>query len=628
MSSAAKSRPRRGSSWLLWVLLLVIIAGGAAAVVVARRGIGGGSGGQVEQLVFEAKQGPLTISVSESGTIKSREQIILKNEVEGRTTILFLIPEGTKVKKGELLVELDASKLEDGKVDQEIRVQNAEAEYIRYRENLEVAKNQAQSDIDKAELKFRFAKEDLAQYKEGEFPTQEKKLVAEITLAEEEIKRAEETETWSRVLFEEKYLSQSELQGDELTTKRKKLQLELAQDNLALLRDFTYKRRIAELESDIKQDEMALERVTRKASADVVQAEAHLRARESEFSRQKSKLVKIGEQIKKTRIVAPAGGLVVYASSAKASWRGNAEPLDEGQDVRERQELIYLPTASLFMAEIKVHESNLDKIALGMPAQITVDALPGKVYSATVSKIAPLPDAQSMFMNPDLKIYRTQLHVDGGAGELRTGMNCRAEIGVASYNDAIYVPVQAVLRVNGQPTVFIPQEGVEPAQRKVEVGLDNNRMIRIIKGLSPGEPVSLTPPLSAASTSTGPSKWFAGAGSADGTKTPAKKGDAGAAEAKKVGGGASVAGREGGAGPERSVRPGTPGRGGREGGEGGRGGEGAGRGRPDRRKMTPEQREAMRKRFESMTPEQREAMRKKYGGRGRGGRPQGGGGGE
>ncbi|MHC4487494.1 MAG: hypothetical protein ACYS4T_20220 [Planctomycetota bacterium] len=44
---------------------------------------------------FVAKQGPLTISVLESGTIKSREQIIIRNECEGRSQIIRLVPEGT-----------------------------------------------------------------------------------------------------------------------------------------------------------------------------------------------------------------------------------------------------------------------------------------------------------------------------------------------------------------------------------------------------------------------------------------------------------------------------------------------------------------------------------------------------
>ena len=101
---------------------------------------------------FTVRPGPLTISVIESGTIKAREQVIIKSEVEGRTTILYLVKEGTQVRKGDLLIELDASRLEDDRIDQQIRVLNAEAAFIRARENLEVVKNQAQSDLEKAEL--------------------------------------------------------------------------------------------------------------------------------------------------------------------------------------------------------------------------------------------------------------------------------------------------------------------------------------------------------------------------------------------------------------------------------------------------------------------------------------------
>jgi len=74
----------------------------------------------INMATFTVKKGPLMISVIESGTIKSREQVIIKNEVEGKTSILSLVTEGSQVKKGDLLVELDASKLLDNKIDQQI----------------------------------------------------------------------------------------------------------------------------------------------------------------------------------------------------------------------------------------------------------------------------------------------------------------------------------------------------------------------------------------------------------------------------------------------------------------------------------------------------------------------------
>ena len=73
-------------------------------------------------------------------------------------------------------------------------------------------------------------------------------------------------------------------------------------------------------------------------------------------------------------------------------------------------------------------------------------------------------------------------------------MTCRAEIIVVQYEDAVFVPVQSVVRVKGKTVVYVAKSGhTEP--REVRVGMDNNRMIHIIDGLSVGEPVLLSPPL-------------------------------------------------------------------------------------------------------------------------------------
>ena len=62
-----------------------------------------------EHITFEAKQGPLQISVIDGGAINPRELAIIKSEVEGRATILTLVEEGTQVKKGDLVAALDPS---------------------------------------------------------------------------------------------------------------------------------------------------------------------------------------------------------------------------------------------------------------------------------------------------------------------------------------------------------------------------------------------------------------------------------------------------------------------------------------------------------------------------------------
>jgi HlyD family secretion protein len=588
-------------------LLVAVVA--AVAVVTAAMALTrpGGDSDDANMPYFEARRGPLTISVTESGTIKARDQVIIKSEVEGQTTIIQLVDEGKMVEAGELLVELDASKLVDSRLDQQIRVQNAEASFIQARENMEVIRSQGQSDIAKAQLNHQFAQEDLSQYVEGQYPKQKKESQSRIELAVEELTRAQEKLRWSQRLQEESYLSQSELEADRIAAKRAELDHELSVADLQLLEKYTYERKMTELNSNIEQTRMELDRVQRRARADIIQAEANLKAKEAEFGQQKDKLAKFESQIEKTKIYAPIAGMVVYATSAQGSWRGNAEPLDEGQQVRERQELIYLPTANAMMAEISVHESSLDKVKLSQRVRITVDALPGQQFGGTVAKIAPLPDAASMWLNPDLKVFSTQIHLDAGSEGLRTGMSCRAEIIVEQYDDAVYVPVQSVVRIGNQPVVYV-MAGQRSEPRSVRLGLDNNRMVRIIDGLEGGETVLMTPPLSA-----GEVEAAAVADQTVDTPTPKVDAAAGSAPAPVPGTNVDAATPQ----PQPAAEAGQT------------GDEDAQRAERRRQfeNMSEEDRQKMRERFQNMSPEERQRMRQQSGGGGGGnggGRPQGG----
>lgn len=443
---------------------------------------------------FVVRRGPLIISVIESGTIKNREKAVVKNEVEGKTRILFIVPEGTHVRKGERLIQLDASSLEEQKTDQQITLLNKEAAYVHARENLSVTRSQVASDIAKAKLDYQFSGMDLQKYLRGEYPQDLQQAEAEITIAKEELQRAEDKLTWSQQLHEERYITRIELRADELAAKRKKLDVQLAQGRLKLLKQYTHRRKLKELESDLVQTRKALDRIKRKAAADIVQAEAELKAKESEFKRQTAKLEKINSQIAKCSVVAPVDGMVVYATTGQGSWRGNKEPLQEGQEIREGQELLHLPVTSSMMAVVKVHESSLMKVKQGAPVRIVVEAMPDKAFTGRVHKVALLPDAVMAWLNPDLKVFSTEIYLDGDGDGLRVGMTCRAEIIIAEYADVIYVPVQSVVRVSGKPAVYVVEPG-GTKRRQVEIGMDNNRMIRIISGLNKGEKVLLAPPL-------------------------------------------------------------------------------------------------------------------------------------
>jgi len=581
---------------------------------------------------FVAKRGPLVISVLESGAIKAMEQEVIRNEVEGSTSIISIVPEGTPVKKGDMLVQLDVSTLTDTKIDQEIKVQNAEAGYINAQETLAITENQAKSDIELAELTLKFAQQDLRQYLDGQYPNLEIAAGNKVQEANEVLTRARETLRWSETLYSEKYISETELLADRLAKTKGENSLTVAQNDRRLLQEFTKQRQVDQFTSDVSQAEMALERAQRKATANVVQAKAELSAREQVFGREKAKLAKIEDQLGKATIFSPVDGMVLYATSARGMFgRDDRRPLADGVDVRERQELIYIPKSSSSVAEVDVHEASLDKVRAGLPAVVMVDAIPGKKFVGTVTRIAPLPNAQSMWMNPDLKVYTTNINLETNDPALRSGMSCKAEIIVEQHQDVVYVPVQAVLRVGGQPTAFVVKEGVVE-QRKVEIGLDNNSMVIIKSGLNEGEVVLMTPPLKAATLQAGERV----AGAADSNDPMAQRINEKLKAANEALPGVPARGL---GGPPPQQEPGRQmGPGGPDAGEAGQrrqgqdgfqmpSGEQMQQMRQRFENMTPEERqqemEKMKQRFENMTPEEREQMRQRSGGRGRreGGRP-------
>jgi len=498
------SSGRGPSKWTRrrWVqgAVLVVVLGGAG--LAAWAGWFRGGDPRETEALFAVEEGPLSITITESGTIQNRDLKVVSSEVEGRAQILYLIPEGTLVKKGDLLVRLDASSLVDSKAQQEITVMNAEASWVQASENLEVTKSQAKSDESKAELDWKFAQMDLEKFQKGDYQQQLMQSDADIKIAEEELERAKKTVEDSRKLKEEDYITESELKADELDATRKGLSLNLVKEKRRLLEEYTRIRTEEELKSDVEQAEAALDRVRRKGKADIKQAEATLKAKDSEFTRQKARLTKLDEQIKKCEVTAPVDGMAVYSTTGQ-SGRRSMEPLAAGQEIRERQELIYLPTTASMKAEIKVHESSLTKVKRGLTVRVTVDAVPGKVFWGKVGSISVLPDGQSMWLNPDLKVYNTDIWLDGDCEGLRAGMSCQAEVFVENYEKTLYVPVTAVVRVNGKAAVYVVEGRGKQVEREVELGLDNNRMVRIVSGVEKGELVTLKPPLSTAPKETG-----------------------------------------------------------------------------------------------------------------------------
>ena len=97
------------------------------------------------------------------------------------------------------------------------------------------------------------------------------------------------------------------------------------------------------------------------------------------------------------------------------------------------------------------------------------------------------------WMNPDLKVYSTDIRIEGTHESLKTGMTAMVEVIIEELKDVISVPIQTVVNIEGKKVCYVASvTGTQ--QREVETGSFNDDFVEIKSGLSQGEQVLLNPP--------------------------------------------------------------------------------------------------------------------------------------
>lgn len=438
---------------------------------------------------YTVKRSDFLISIVEGGTIKSVREQSVRNEMEGTARIISIVPEGTTVKQGDLLVELDSSDLRERVTVQEVTMQNSQFVFIQAKEAVGIQRSLAESNIKEAELKVEFAKSDLEKYKEGDYPQQTNVVSAKIKIAGEELARAKDRLNWTQELAKKGYATKSELEADQLAVQRKEIEVGQTSEDLRLLDKYDYPKRLRLLQSNVEQASKELERLKARVASQMAQADADLESRQKTLNLQQERLEQLKQQLELTKIFAPDEGLVIYASSLNP---GNSVLIEEGASVRQRQELIKLPDVSQMLVEVRVHESHVQKIKPGLDAWITIDSIPDRQFRGSVRKVAVLPDSSSRWSNPNLKVYSTEVLIEDQLPDIKPGVSGRAEIIITNLQSALTIPIQAVTTVRGKQVCLV-KRGSTTEPVPVEVGLFNDRLIEVKAGLVEGDQVLLSP---------------------------------------------------------------------------------------------------------------------------------------
>ncbi|MBP3523825.1 MAG: HlyD family efflux transporter periplasmic adaptor subunit [Clostridia bacterium] len=103
---------------------------------------------------------------------------------------------------------------------------------------------------------------------------------------------------------------------------------------------------------------------------------------------------------------------------------------------------------------IAVDELDVVEVEIGQPVTITIDALSSLELSGEVYKIAPVGNNSG-----GVTTYNVELTFDAAGTGVRSGMNATGEIEVASADDVLYVPVEALMTIKNQTYVMVADGG-------------------------------------------------------------------------------------------------------------------------------------------------------------------------
>jgi membrane fusion protein, multidrug efflux system len=167
-------------------------------------------------------------------------------------------------------------------------------------------------------------------------------------------------------------------------------------------------------------------------------AVAQLDLAKAQFEQSKARLDELKINLANTAIVSPVDGFV------------GKRFLDPGATVSPNVPVASLVDIRTVRMVANLVEKDLKRVAVGTHAEVDVDAFPGETFNGRVSRVAPVFD-------PATRTAEMEIEVPNTGFRLKPGMYARVQLTVATKANAITVPSNAIVRLDGKPGVFTAQ---------------------------------------------------------------------------------------------------------------------------------------------------------------------------
>jgi HlyD family secretion protein len=464
MNGARNRRRVRGSAWVGALVMLAVGVGVGAWLGFRPWRKSGPS--PVGMRLSEVRRVDLSVTLRAGGLVESGKNTLVECELEnlqfrsqghelnvgGSSTILSLIPDGSVVKKGDVLAELDSSDYEELVRQQQIKVEETRS-----------AKLQAELTVQVAEMAVK-------EFRDGIRRQDDQDYRGQIALAESEVQRATDRLAWSSRMKEKGYASDGQLASERSVLQKALFNLRRLRSEFDHFHRFTAPITLITLVSDVEA------------------ARSTLGFQTLRLNRNEERLEHYRKQVELCTVRAPHDGFAIYAVNERA----NEPRIEEGSVVRQKQDLFYLPDLSDMEVRTVLNESVVDRVHDGMLARVTIESLPGRILEGHVLFVHPFPLVARGMNGSDVKNYVGMVQLDSVPNGLRPGMSAEVQIVTDTRTDALVIPTEALAVEGGHDVCFVASED-RVERREVTVATATHDLLEVTEGLAEGEQVVLDP---------------------------------------------------------------------------------------------------------------------------------------
>ncbi|EHL06741.1 efflux transporter, RND family, MFP subunit [Desulfitobacterium hafniense DP7] len=234
--------------------------------------------------------------------------------------------------------------------------------------------------------------------------------------------------------------------------------------------------------ASLKELEQAGQKVTEAQENLVVEQEANLPLLKAQLEQAEVLYQKAQEKLQKATIHSPYDGTVLNLA------------VKAGQEVENGTLLAQIGNPAQLLIETGINEVDAALLKVGDQVEITNSALLKEPLLGSIETIAPTAEvvATSQGEQTQVKI-RISVPATEGESPLKPGFNVNLKVILQQKEQALLVPLEAVIEGEGQKLVYVVGQDGIVSEKEVQTGLSNELFMEIVAGLQVGEKVILNP---------------------------------------------------------------------------------------------------------------------------------------